>query len=146
MLDPLLSFTEHDDVPFDDGRLVDAGLGAANEAAAPLHEVRPLSCFARLPSGGVVGGAVGRLWGRCCELQQLWVAPEHRGLGIGARLVGAFERRARSRGCRSFYLETFSFQAPSLYRRLGYEVRLELHGFPQGIVKYTMVREFAPDE
>ena len=34
-----------------------------------------------------------------------------------------------------------SFQAPSLYRALGYQVRLELHGFAPGIVKYTMVRE-----
>ena len=41
----------------------------------------------------------------------------------------------------AFYLETFSFQAPSLYRSLGYEVKLELHGFSAGIVKYTMVHE-----
>ena len=29
---------------------------------------------------------------------------------------------AAQRGCTVFYLETFSFQAPALYRRLGYEV------------------------
>lgn len=134
-------FTVHDDVPGEAAGLVDAGLGAANEAAAPLHEVRPLSCFARLSCGAVVGGAVGRTWGACCELQQLWVALEHRRAGIGKRLVERLEGRAIERGCRTFYLETFSFQAPSLYRSLGYEVRLELRGFSAGIVKYTMVRE-----
>ena len=41
----------------------------------------------------------------------------------------------------AFYLETFSFQAPSLYRSLGYEVKLELRGFSAGIVKYTVVRD-----
>jgi len=137
--DVLLSV--HDDVPQEEGRLVDAGLGAANEAAAPLHEVRALSCFARLPSGTVIGGAVGRTWGSCCELQQLWVEPDHRRRGIGARLVREFERRAQGRGCRTFYLETFSFQAPALYRSLGYEAKLELRGFAPGIVKYVMVRE-----
>ena len=136
-----LSFSLHDDTPREEGRLVDAGLGASNEAAAPLHEVRPLSCFARLPSGRVAGGVVGRSWGTCCELQQLWVDPECRRRGMGARLVREFERHARARGCHTFYLETFSFQAPSLYRSLGYEVKLELHGFSAGIVKYTMVHE-----
>ena len=77
----------------------------------------------------------------CCELQQLWVEPALRRQGIGARLVREFEQRAAARGCRTYYLETFSFQAPSLYRALGYEVKLELRGFAPGIVKYTMVRE-----
>lgn len=135
-----LSYSVHDDVPREEGRFVDAGLGASNEAAAPLHEVLPLSCFARLPSGALIGGAVGRTWGTCCELQQLWVKPEHRRHGIGARLVRGLEGRAQARGCRTFYLETFSFQAPSLYRSLGYEVKVEVHGFPAGIIKYTMVR------
>jgi GNAT superfamily N-acetyltransferase len=136
----------HDEVPREEGVLVDAGLGESNAAAAPLDEVRGLSCFARLPSGQAIGGAVGRTWGQCCELQQLWVDPAHRGKGLGTRLVKAFEGRARNRGCRTFYLETFSFQAPSLYRALDYEARLELHGFPGNIAKYVMVRECAADE
>ena len=57
----------------------------------------------------------------------------------------AFERHAQARGCNTFHLETFSFQAPALYRSLGYEVRLELRGFPAGIVKYTMVRDISAD-
>lgn len=142
--DPSLpSFTTHDEVPRDDAGVVDAGLGAANDAAAPLHEVRGLACFARAASGGVVGGAVGRTWGRCCELQQLWVDTAQRRQGIGARLVRAFEDRAQARGCDTFYLETFSFQAPSLYASLGYHVAHELEGFGPGIRKFLMVRKIA---
>ena len=134
-------YTVHDEVPRDDAALIDSGLGHANQTAAPLHEVQPLACFARRVGGEVVGGAVGRTWGTCCELQQLLVEPEQRRQGIGTHLVREFEQRASVRGCRTFYLETFSFQAPALYRALGYEVRLELRGFAPGIVKYTMVRE-----
>ena len=76
----------HDDVPPDDGRLVDEGLGLSNDQAAPLHEVRRLSCFARLSSGTIAGGAVGRTWGECSELQQLWVAPALRRRGAAQRL------------------------------------------------------------
>jgi GNAT superfamily N-acetyltransferase len=132
-------FTLHDELPREDAAVVDHGLGQSNESAAPLHEVRPLACFARAADGTVLGGAVGRTWGVCCELQQLWVAPEHRRHGLGAALVRRFEAAAMARGCRTAYLETFSFQAPQLYRSLGYEVRLALHGFSAGIVKYTMV-------
>ena len=136
-----LQYTLHDELPADACGPVDAGLGASNDAAAPLHEVLPLGCFVHRPDGQVVGGAVGRTWGSCCELQQLWVEPALRRGGVGKRLVEQFHERAEARGCRTFYLETFSFQAPNLYRSLGYEARLELHGFGHGIVKYTMVRE-----
>lgn len=136
-----LELTVHDELPREDWLVVDSGLGEANDAAAPLHEVRPLSCFLRAPDGTVVGGAVGRTWGRCCELQQLFVRAEQRRRGLGARLVRAFEARAGERGCTTFYLETFSFQAPSLYRSLGYAVKAETHGFAPGIVKYLMGKE-----
>lgn len=136
-----LAFTTHDELPPAESRLIDEGLGEANDAAAPLHEVQPLSCFARLPSGEVIGGAVGRSWGPCCELQQLWVAPAHRHQGIATELIQRFEARGRARGCRSFYLETFNFQAPALYRSLGYELRYAHAVYPHGIVKYVMVHE-----
>ncbi|MDP3821318.1 MAG: GNAT family N-acetyltransferase [Burkholderiales bacterium] len=138
-----LLITVHDAVPETESELVGEGLDSSNANAAPLDDVVPLACFARLPDGAVVGGAIGRTWGVCCELQQLWVEPARRRQGLGAELVKAFEARAAARGCSTYYLETFSFQAPSLYRSLGYEVALALEGFAPGIVKYTMVRRSA---
>jgi ribosomal protein S18 acetylase RimI-like enzyme len=135
-----VAITVHDDLP-PEARRVDAGLGDANDAAAPLHEVRPLSCFARDAAGSVVGGVVGRRWGACAEIQQVWVEEAHRRLGIASRLVRAFEARAAEHGCRHFYLETFSFQSPALYEKLGYRRAHALDVYPHGIVKYTMRRE-----
>jgi GNAT superfamily N-acetyltransferase len=127
--------------PADAAAVVDRGLGDFNAGAAPLHEVRPLACFVRDAQGTVVGGAVGRTWGRCCELQQLWVDAALRRQGLGAGLVRRFEQRAHERGCRTFYLETFSFQAPTLYRALGYEVVATIDGFAPGIAKHVMRRD-----
>lgn len=134
---PDFTVSLHDSCP-PECALVDQGLGDFNDAAAPLHEVRPISCFARGASGQVLGGAVGRRWGRCCELQQLWVEPAHRHLGIASTLIRAFEAHAAGHGCTSFYLETFSFQAPGLYLRLGYQVEYERKVYPHGIVQYHM--------
>ena len=123
-----------------ESRKVDAGLGAFNDAAAPLHEVQPLSCYA-WAGDELVGGAVGRRWGRCAEIQQLWVAESHRGGGIGSRLVRAFEARAAEHGVRHFYLETLSFQAPRFYEALGYRRAYALDVYPHGVVKYLMRRD-----
>jgi ribosomal protein S18 acetylase RimI-like enzyme len=119
-------------------RRVDDGLEAHNQAAAPLGDVRPLAATAALGSGEIVGGAVGRTWGGCCELLQLWVHPDHRGAGTASRLLDDFERRAAGRGCHTFYLTTLSFQAPAFYRRHGYAVLAEIAGYPDGIVKFLM--------
>ena len=71
-----LELTVHDEPDAADSRVVDQGLDDHNNASAPLHEVRPLACFVRDAAGAVIGGAVGRTWGACAELQQLWVQGE----------------------------------------------------------------------
>lgn len=124
----------------DELRIVDDGLDAANRAAAPIGDVRPLCCMAKTRSGAVVGGATGRTWGRCAELRQLWVDEAHRRQGTGTRLIREFEAQAMARGCDTIYLETFSFQAPDLYRSLGYATQLQIQGFAPGISKLIMVR------
>lgn len=127
------------DTPSSDWLLaVDNGLDQHNYSVAPLTEVQQLASFAIDASGQVAGGAVGRTWGKCCELLQLWVAAEYRSEGVGSRLLLDFEAHARTRGCSIFYLTTLSFQAPEFYRKHGYIVLAEITGYPNGIVKYLM--------
>ena len=136
---PAFTILGYDSLPPEVVAVVDRGLGEANAAAAPLHEVAPLACIARDGDGRVIGGAVGRRWGECAELQQLWVREESRRCGIGSALVREFLSLARSRGCSVVFLETFSFQAPNLYRSLGFRVAYDNNLYPHGIVKHHMV-------
>lgn len=132
------------DTPPEDWLLaVDAGLERHNHAVAPLTDVRQMAAFATDDAGALVGGAVGRTWGACCELLQLWVAPECRSRGVGSALLLAFEAHARTRGCNTFYLTTLSYQAPAFYRRHGYAVLAQISGYPDGIVKFLMQRSEA---
>lgn len=119
---------------------VDAGLHLYNLKAADLAAVQPLFCFARDASGTVIGGLRARRWGSAWEVQQLWVDARHRRRGIASELLRRVERAARERGGTLIYLDTFSFQAPALYERNGYEVACRFEGFPDGIVKYVMQR------
>ena len=62
----------------------------------------------------------------------LWVAEPYRKHGIGSELMGAAETVAREQGCRAAYLDTFTFQAPKFYQRLGYREFGRLDDFPPG--------------
>jgi hypothetical protein len=46
------------------------------------------------------------------------------------------EEKARERGAKNAYLDTFSFQAPDFYKRLGYDVFGELPDCPHGHQRY----------
>jgi len=120
---------------------VDRGLDEFNTLAAPEREVFPLSCFARSVEGEVLGGAVGRISGQCCELRLLWVSSEARLGGVGAELVRRFESHAIQRGCVVSSLSTFSFQARGFYEKLGYQVRLEIPCHGPGVSKLIMLKE-----
>ncbi len=106
--------SNHDGHPNQDTSAVDLGLGQFNDRAAPLHEVRLLSCFAHSDSGQLLGGAVGRWWGSSCELQQLWVDEPHRGQGLGAALITEFEISAQRNGCCAGYCDGSRPNAPKV--------------------------------
>src|SRR5262245_58812543 len=121
-----------------DAKLIDDGLEQFNRGAADFTTSLKFACIARLGSGTIVGGALARWWGQCCELQQLWVDERHRSAGLGSRLVRMVEAEASTRGCNVLYLDTFSFQAPAFYLKLGFHVACEFKGFPNGASKFIM--------
>ncbi len=80
----------------------------------------PITLFVRSKSGTVRAGLDGAIYARWLFVRLLWVHADLRGRGIGRELLGRAERQAAERGCHSAYLETFSFQAPEFYKKLGY--------------------------
>ena len=117
---------------------IDHGLHSYNQRAADLAAIHRFAWYARSPEGTLVGGALARWWGTACELQQLWVDEALRRRGIGALLMQRVEATAIERGCRLLYLDTFSFQAPEFYYRLGYQTACRLDGFPDGGSKFIL--------
>ena len=90
-------------------------------AAMGLGDELDLAIFIR-KDGTVVAGISGWTWGDCCELQNLWVAPDLRGCGLATQLIAAAEAEAVARGCRQTVHFTYEFQAQALYERNGYEL------------------------
>lgn len=60
----------------------------------------------------------------------LWVDEPFRKAGIGRRLMEAAEGEARRRRCRQVWLDTYDFQAPGFYKKLGYRAFAKLANYP----------------
>ncbi|HBH02251.1 MAG TPA: hypothetical protein DDZ42_10080 [Candidatus Rokubacteria bacterium] len=97
-------------------------LDAHNIAATGRAEYSSLSIFLRGAHDEIRGGLLGAIWGEWLHVAILWVAEPLRGRGHGRALLAAAESHASERGCHDAFLETFSFQAPAFYQKLGWQV------------------------
>lgn len=122
---------EEDPTP-DQVRFLEDRLYEFNVDATGIADGRLLAIFVRADDGHILAGLCGHTWGRCCEIRQLWVHESRRGRGIGTTLLAAAEDEARRRGCDQILLTTHSFQAPALYRKLGFEVIGTAEEYPHG--------------
>ncbi|HEV8441815.1 MAG TPA: GNAT family N-acetyltransferase [Methylomirabilota bacterium] len=116
-----------------------------NVAVTGLSDYAPVALFLKDEHEEVRGGLLGDIWGGWLRVAILWVAEGLRGHGYGQMLLAAAERRGVERGCRHVYLDTFSFQAPEFYKKLGYEVFAEVPDWPPGQTHYFLRKELAPD-
>jgi GNAT superfamily N-acetyltransferase len=123
-------FRIEDDPRPEEVAALDDRLYRSNVAATGWDDGRWLAIFVRDGAGELVAGLHGWTWGRTGFVRALWVREDSRRQGLGARLLAAAEGEARRRGCREMQLDTYSYQAPGFYRRLGYEEIGALPGWP----------------
>lgn len=114
------------------------GLALHNVAAIGVAEYYPVCLFLKNEHGEMLGGLLGTIWARCLHIAFLWVAPLLQRQGYGTTLMHAAESLARERACTIVYLDTFSFQAPAFYAKLGYETIAVLQDFPPGHQKHFL--------
>lgn len=70
--------------------------------------------------GKLVGGLTGKAHLGWLYVKLLAMASGTRGKGVGASLMTRGEEVARGMGLVGVYLDTYDFQAPAFYERLGY--------------------------
>lgn len=76
----------------------------------PEHEAEPLVLLVKTDSS-TIGGLFAQTQLSWLRISVMAVHPGHRGLGIGAALLGEAEREATSRGCKYAHVDTMDYQA-----------------------------------
>jgi GNAT superfamily N-acetyltransferase len=99
-----------------------AGLRGFNRLHAPPPQHTPLVITLVDGEGKVAGGMeAGTSW-NWLHIDSLWLREDLRGQGYGARMMNLAEVEALRRGCNHSMVDTFDFQAPQFYEKLGYVV------------------------
>ena len=121
--------------------IIGRGVGDFNKQQAGDNQFQRL-CFAlHEPDEVIVGGVLGETYWGWLYIDLLWVKDELRGRGFGHRLLTLAEEKARQRGAKNAYLDTFSFQASDFYKQHGYQVFGELPNFPPGHQRYFLTKQ-----
>lgn len=93
--------------------------------ASFMKEFSDFSCHIE-EDGAIVAGVVAESVGDTVEIEFLFVDESCRGRGLGQALLEHVEAAAQKQGMRRVLLNTYSFQAPGFYRRMGYREVLKL--------------------
>ena len=116
----------------EDREAILAPLRAYNVAQAGDGKAQPLSLLVRNDQGEILGGLYGRFFYQWLFIELLSVPEQGRGQGIGSRLMQMAEDMAREKECIGIWLDTFDFQAPQFYKKLGYSELGQIVDYPPG--------------
>lgn len=121
--------------------IIGGGLDEFNKQHAGDYHFQRVCVGLQAPDGQFEGGAIGELFWDWFHLDLMWVREDLRGKGFGQRLLARIEDEVRQRGAKHIFLDTFSFQAPGFYEKMGYRAFGELADFPAGHRRVFMVKE-----
>ena len=108
------------------------GLLAYNRPFLGRAPSKPLLVTVRDAEGEVKGGLVGAIRLEWLHVDLVWLDETLRGQELGRELLLTAEEEARRRGARHIHLESWTFQAPEFYKKLGYREFGRLEDFPKG--------------
>ncbi|HDU5650215.1 TPA: GNAT family N-acetyltransferase [Klebsiella aerogenes] len=114
----------------DDVNYIRQQLTVFNQAHVDIDAIKTLAVFMHDEQGNKTAGLLAITWGNWMQIQFLWVTEALRGGGLGAKVLQAAEAEAHNRGCRSVFVDTFSFQARGFYERQGYLLQMTLEQMP----------------
>lgn len=89
-------------------------------------------------TGATDGGLTARIGFGWMFVELLFVPERLRGQGVGRQLMAQAEVVAHEQQCVGIWLDTFTFQAPDFYAKLGYAVFGEIANYPPGFSRFFL--------
>ena len=96
------------------------GLVDFNLVQFPDLDEKKFAVFIRNSDGEIIGGVSGKILYASLHINYLWISEAIRFKGFGRKILGIAETEARNLGLSNIYVDTYSFQAPDFYRKLGF--------------------------
>jgi GNAT superfamily N-acetyltransferase len=141
MTDPVI--LAPDQIYEEERQAIIAPLGKFSEGRGFAFRPRAVGLVLRA-GDAIVGGLLGDTNWDWLHIDILSVAAHLRGRGYGRQLMERAEALARERGCGGAWVDTYSFQSPGFYQRLGYRVFGTLPSYPGAEQRIFLMKTLSP--
>ena len=121
-------------------RIIDP-LIAFNEALAGPRNKKEFAFSVHSKTGEFVGGLLGFTHWNHFFVSAVFVDQRFRREGTGRELLKRAEALALEHGCDTIYLDTFDYQAPGFYNKLGFKVFGKLEDYPPGHQRFYLIKQ-----
>jgi ribosomal protein S18 acetylase RimI-like enzyme len=121
-------------------QIIDA-LSAYNEAKVGPRNKKEFAFSVHSETGEFVAGLLGFTHWNHFFVSAVFVEEQFRREGIGRELMQRAEALALQQGCDTIYLDTFDYQAPGFYEKLGFRVFGKLEDYPPGHRRFYLVKQ-----
>jgi len=104
--------------------------------------IEHFSFFIRDEANKIKGGCNGFMYYGCLYVDQLWVDEVLRNQGYGRQLMQSAENYGRHKYCLFATVTTMDWEALDFYKKLGYKIDFERHGYTKQSVLYSLRKDF----
>lgn len=118
------------------------GLAAHAKLMKGLDPIQSFAYFIKDSNGHIKGGCNGCLFFGCLYVDTLWVDKELRGKKYGTQLMSLAEQFGRKNTATFATVNTMDWEALDFYKKLGYHVEFERHGFVKDSIFYFLRKDF----
>jgi len=116
----------------DDFESLSKGLLSHHESQGHKRIWEKYCIFLKDKSGKAHAGIIVTFLWNGMHIDSLWVDESLRGNDYGTKLMKMVEEAAIKKKCTIAYTDTFTWQAPEFYEKLGYKIYGRLEEFPEG--------------
>lgn len=138
----MLKITYKREYSKEDAKKIRQGLDKHAREECGFDEVEDFALFLHDLADEIVGGCYGIMYYGCLYIDHLWVDEKFRNQRLGTKLVQSAEDLAKQNGCLFSTIDTMDWQALDFYKKLGYEVELERHGYRDDTIMYSLRKDW----
>lgn len=131
-----IAFVENPDPK--DVQILNDGIMAYAKEKVGFDPIRFFAFFIRDEKEQIIGGCSCDMLYGCVYVDSLWVNENFRGKGYGKQLIQQAEKLAKENDCNFISVNTMNWEALDFYKKLGFQVEFERHGFVGDSVFYFL--------
>ncbi|HAT8893443.1 TPA: GNAT family N-acetyltransferase [Legionella pneumophila] len=125
----------------DDVHVLTNGIKSYAKQERGFESLDFFACFIRDADNKIVGGCSGGTLYGGLHIDNLWVSEQIRHQGWGTKLMHAALKYGQEKSCAFATVNTMDWEAIEFYKKLGFKLEFERHGFQKNSVFYFLRKE-----